>query len=136
MGLLGRLFGGGRSKTDLIRDLVKLRVASDPAAQASGLTPNAVDSMSKMRLNILPEAGIVANVGTYLTMKKMGADDSDIFHRIEEHRSRLVSGYMPSDCDLRSYIKYRAHLENASGVSISDESIDFAIDQALEFLSK
>ena len=60
MGLLGRMFGGGRSKTDLVRDLVKLRVASDPMAQASGLTPDAVDSLSKMRLNMLPEAGIVA----------------------------------------------------------------------------
>ena len=136
MGLFGSLFGGGRSKTDLIRDLVKLRISSDPMAHAAGLTPDAVDSLSKMRLNMLPEAGIVANVGTYLTMKKMGADDSEIFDRIEQHRSRLVSGYMPDNCDLRSYIKYRAHLENSSGLEISDESIDFAIDQAIEFLKQ
>jgi len=135
MGFLNRLFGGGRSKTDLIRDLVKLRVASDPMAHASGLTPDAVDSLSKMQLNTLPEAGIVANVGTYLTMKKIGADDSEIFQRIESHRSRLVSGTMPTSCDLRSYIKYRARLENNSGVSISDESIDHAIDEALAFLN-
>ena len=135
MGFLKRLVSGGPSKTDLIRDLVKRRISLDPLAGSSGVSPETVDSLSKFQLSSLPEAGIVTNVETYLKMKKIGATDEEIFDRIETHRSRMVSGSMPGNCDLRGYIKYRAHLENMSGASVSDESIDYAIDEAVRFFS-
>lgn len=133
MGFLKSMFGGGPSKNDLIKTLVKKRIAADPFAEASGFTPDKVDSLSRMQLSMLPEAGIVANVETYAKMKKMGASDGEIFERIEAHRSRLISGSMPSGCDLRRYIKYRVDLENATGQPVADESVDHAIDEALRF---
>ena len=134
MGFIKRLFGSGKSKSDLIRDLAKHRISSSPLAISSGFTPEMVDSLSGMQIASLPEAGIVANVETYSTLKRAGTSDNEIFQRIEAHRSRMVSGSMPAGCDLRSYIKYRVHLENATGAPVSDESIDFAIDEALKFV--
>jgi hypothetical protein len=50
-----------REDTDLIRDLVKHRIASDPVAADFGLTPDVVDGLSKTRPSMLPEAGIVVS---------------------------------------------------------------------------
>ncbi len=126
----------GRTKFDLVRSLAKERVSGDPMAEAMGFNAAMVDSLNRNLLAGLPEAGIVTNVETYLSLKQQGLSDETAFAAIEAHRSDLGAGTLPSPCDLRSYIKYRVALENKTGVRVAEDFIDKAIDQSIAFFQK
>ena len=136
MGFFSKLLGGGKSKNDLIRELFRKRLQSDPAARSAGFPPSLADSLSLQELLSLPEAGIVTNVETYLTLKQRGVHDQDIFAMIEEHRSVMACGEMPSNCTLRTYIRYRVTLETEGRQPISDDFVEAAIGESLAYFSE
>jgi len=128
MGLWKSLLGGGRpSENDLIRNLAKQRVRDDPMTGAFGFDENMVDSLGMMQLAGLPESTIVTIVKTYAMLKKHGLPDTEIFERIEAHRSAVSSGEMPDPPNLKSYIQYRLELEHSHGAPISEEFVVEAI---------
>ena len=128
MGLLSKLFGGaGPNKEELIKSLVKERIKLDPMAESMGFNEDMVDSLGTMQLMGLPEAAIVTIVETYALSLKSGAPDEAILNHIENHRSQLGAGTMPSPLNLDSYIKYRIKIEHEYGAPISEELISRAI---------
>lgn len=127
MGLLKKLFGGGSSKEDLIRNLAKKRVREDSMASQMGFDEGMVNSLGTMQLLGLPEAAIVTIVETYALSLKSGASDEAILNHIENHRSQIGSGILPSPLNLESYIKYRIEIEHSHGAIISKEFISEAI---------
>ena len=128
MGFWKSLFGDRRpSKNDLIRGLAKQRVREDPSASAMGFNENMVDSLGIMQLAGLPESTIVTIVETYAALKKHGVSDSEIFARIEAHRSSIGGGEIQNTLSLESYIQYRIELEHSHGAQISEEFVAEAI---------
>lgn len=127
MGLLKKLFGGGSSKEDLIRNLAKKRVREDPMASQMGFDEGMVNSLGTMQLLGLPEAAIVTIIETYALSLKSGAPEEAILNHIENHRSQIGSGTLPSPLNLESYIKYRIEIEHSHGAPISKEFISEAI---------
>ncbi|MEX2164012.1 MAG: hypothetical protein WD823_07190 [Sulfuricaulis sp.] len=128
MGLWKSLFGGGRpSKNDLVRSLAKQRVREDPMAAAMGFNENMIDGLGMMQLAGLPESGIATIVETFATLKKHGVPESEIFARIEAHRSSIGSGRIPNPLSLESYIRYRIDIEHNHGAPISEEFLAEAI---------
>jgi len=127
MGLLNKLFGGGSSKEDLIRNLAKKRVRNDPTASQLGFDEKMVDSLGTMQLHGLPEAAIVTIVETYALSLKSGAPEEAILNYIENHRSQIGAGTLPRPLNLDSYIKYRIEIEHSHGAPISEEFISEAI---------
>lgn len=129
MGLLSKLFNRGVDKSSLIRNLVRLRVRNDPMAAAMGFGEEMADSLSSFQLAGLPEGTLVAIVETWSILHKRGAENGDIFSRIEAHRSRMFPrGEMPTPLNLLNYIKYRVELEHSEGAPISEQFIDRAIE--------
>lgn len=130
MGLLGKLFKrGGVDKNALIRNLVRLRVKNDPMAAAMGFSEEMADSLSAFQLAGLPEGTLVAIVETWSILHKRGAEDGEIFSRIEDHRSSMFPiGQMPTPLNLLNYIKYRIELEHSEGAPINEQFIDMAVD--------
>jgi hypothetical protein len=72
---------------DLIRQLAKQRIATDPMAAALGLTAATIDSLPELQLAGLPEATILAIVETWAILRGQGIAESEIFAKIEAHRS-------------------------------------------------
>lgn len=130
MGLLSKLFGGV-DKSALIKDLVHLRIRSDPMASAMGFDEGMVNSLSTFQLAGLPEGTIVTIVETWTKLRKYGAPDPDIFRRIEDHRSMAFPrGEMPSPLNLTSYIRYRLDIEHSQGAPLDDDFVESAIEIA------
>ena len=69
-------------------------------ANAMGFNEHMIDSLGMLQLAGLPESTIVAIVETYAVLKKKGVSDQEIFQRIEDHRSSVVSGEMPKTLNL------------------------------------
>lgn len=128
MGFLRNQSEGSRlTKEDLIRSLVKRRVREDPLAEGMGYSESMVDSLGTMELMGFPEAAIVTIVETYALSQQSGASDEAIFDHIENHRSQIGSGTMPTPLNLESYIKYRIQIEHSHGAPISEQFISDAI---------
>jgi hypothetical protein len=131
MGLLSKLFGGRVDKNELIKKLVRLRIRSDPMAAAMGFSEQMVDSLSGYQLACLPEATIITIVETWSMLHKKGVSDTEIFSRIEDHRSTMFPrGQLPSPLNLANYIKYRLDSEHTEGALIQELFIESAIDVA------
>jgi hypothetical protein len=128
MGLWKSFLGGGRpSKDDLVRSLAKKRVREDPMAATMGFDENIIDEMGMIQRAGLPENTIGTIVETFALLKKNGVSESEIFARIEAHRSLMVSGQIPNPLSLESYIRYRVYLECSHGAPIADEFLEEAI---------
>jgi len=128
MGFIRKLFSGGKpSKNDLIKNLAKERVRTDPLAESMGFSESMVDTLGTMELMGLPEAAIVTIVETYALSLKSGAPEEAILNHIENHRSQLGSGFMPVPLNLDTYIKYRIGIEHGHGAPVSEEFISKAI---------
>ncbi len=74
------------SKDDLIRRLLKRRIAEDPNARALGQTPDFADGIDTFQLMGLPEGTIVTCVETWATAAKQGVSEDDIARRIADYR--------------------------------------------------
>lgn len=133
MGFLGKLFGGGRTKEDLIRTLVKKRVSGDGAATSVGATPGAIDELSPEMLACLPEATIVWIVEHWVQGRSHQMPEQQIFLRIEAHRSMAAQGQLPAAPTLSSYVRYRIDLEHGHGVPLSAPHIEHCIREARQF---
>ena len=128
MSIFSKLFGGV-DKSALTRDLVRLRIRSDPMAAAMGFDETMADSISGLQLAGVPEATIATIVDTWVTLHKRGTADTEIFGRIETHRSRMFpQGKLPSPLNLITYVKYRVRLEHPTGTGLSDSFIEAAVE--------
>ena len=133
MGFIKNLFGGDKpSKIELIKNLAKERIRTDPLAERMGFSESMIDSLGAMQLMGIPEAAIVTIVETYALSLKSGAPEEAILNHIENHRSQLGAGTLPVPLNLVNYIKYRIAIEHAHGVSISEQFISKAISIARE----
>ena len=133
MGFIKNLFGGGKpSKNELIKNLAKERIRTDPLAESMGFSESMIDSLGAMQLMGIPEAAIVTIVETYALSLKSGAPEEAILNHIENHRSQLGVGPMPVPLNLVTYIKYRIAIEHAHGAPISEQFISKAISIARE----
>lgn len=131
MGFIRNLFGGGKpSKNDLIKNLAKERIRTDPLAESMGFNESMIDALGTMELMGIPEAAIVTIVETYALSLKSGAPEEAILNHIENHRSQLGAGSMPVPLNLETYIKYRIEIEHGHGAPISEQSISKAISIA------
>ncbi len=130
MGILGKLFNRrGVDKNALIKNLVRLRVKNDPMAAEMGFSEEMADSLSSVQLAGLPEGTLVAIVETWSILHKRGAEDDEVFLRIEDHRSSMFPrGQMPTPLNLLNYIKYRIEIEHSDGAPINEQFIDIAVD--------
>jgi hypothetical protein len=127
------VFGkAGVNKNELIKQLVKLRVKSDPMVNATGFNENMVDALSEFQLAGLPESTIIAIVETWAILKKKGIPEEEIFMKIENHRASFGDfGELPTPLTLSNYIKYRLDLEHGHGAPIKKEFLDNAIEVAI-----
>lgn len=124
MGFLKKLFGGSASpKEELIKNLAKTRVRTDPTARRMGYDEGMIDSLGTMQLMGIPEAAIVTIVETYALSLKSGAPERAILEHIENHRSQIGSGTLPVPLTLESYIKYRLEIEHSHGAPIGEDFI-------------
>lgn len=131
MGFLTNLFGGGKSsKEELIKELAKERIKTDPLAESMGFSEDMIDSLGTMELMGIPEAAIVTIIETYALSLNSGAPEDATLNHIENQRSQLGSGPMPVPLNLESYIKYRIKIEHSHGAPISEEFINKAIATA------
>lgn len=104
--------GGTFDKWGLIKDLVRLRLSSDPHSATAGFDPRMVESLSDFELLGLPEATIVTIVETWAIGTLAGIPDAEIFARIEDYRSLLLPRReLPVPLSLTDYVKYRLALE-------------------------
>lgn len=130
MSIFSKLFGGV-DRGALTRELVRLRIRSDPTAAAMGFNESMADSISSLQLAGVPEASIVAIVQTYVSLNKRGVPDAEIFRSIETHRSRLFpKGMMPAPLTLGTYVKYRVELEHPTATGLNDSFIEAAIERS------
>ena len=133
MTIFDKLFGRRPTKFDLIRNLLKARLCSDPMAQLAGVNPNAVDSEPDTVVLVTPEGTITTIVEIYIAMKRQGVPEEQILLLIEEHRSVIGAGTVVWPLTLRSYIRYRVPLEHSPSAPVSDDSLDHSIQEALKF---
>lgn len=133
MSIFSNLFRQRPSKMDLVRRLLKARLAADPMTTLLGLSPEVVDTQPDELLLGTPEATITTIVETYVTMKQQGIDERQILELIEELRSVIGSDIIPSPLTLRSYIRYRVSLEHSNSAPVSDASLDYSIQEARVF---
>ena len=135
MGFFDKMFGQRPSKMQLIRALLKTRLAADPMARGAGVTPSAVDAESDAAISGTPEATIVAIVETYTSLKRQGISDQDALHRIEEHRSIIGSADLPIPLTLLTYVRHRILIEYTASAPVSDASIERSVQEARRFFS-
>jgi hypothetical protein len=133
MSLFNKLFGQRPTKIDLIRTLLKSRLRSDSMAQLAEVSPDIVDAQPDAAIIGTPEGTIATIVETYTTMRRQGVPDAQILEFIEEHRSMIGADTMPSPLTLRSYIRYRVSFEYSASAPVSDDSIDYSIQEARKF---
>lgn len=133
MGWFSKLPGGGRTKEDLIRILVKKRVTDEAAFASVGLTPEAVDALPHEILICLPEATIVSIVKAWAEGKSQQMREEQIFQLIETFRSTAGQGVPPASPTLSSYVKYRVALEQTGDAPLSEAHIDYCIREAQQF---
>ncbi len=124
MGFISNLFVSGRpSKKDIIKNLAKERIRTDPLAKSMGFSESMIDSLETVELMGIPEA----IVETYASSLKNGASEEAILHHIENNRSKIAVGDMPVPLNIESYIKYRIEIEHGHCTSISEQFISKAI---------
>jgi len=121
------------TKMQLTRSLLKDRLRGDPTAIRAGVTPDRVDEQPDEFVRGAPEATIVAIVETYTELRRRGFSESEILARIENHRSVIGAGTMPSPLTLRAYIRYRVSLEYANRAPVSDASLDYSIRKVRDY---
>lgn len=102
--------------------------------QLAGVHPDIVDSQPDEIITGTPEGTITTIVETYTELSRHGIPDAQIFQAIEEHRSHFFAqATMPSPLTLRSYIRYRVSFEHTESAPVSDESLDYSIQEARKF---
>ena len=117
----------------LVKELLELRLSSDPEARAV-LPGGSVDRLDEITLAGLPEAAIAVIAQTYARLKKEGLPDSVIIDQIEQHRASLgQEGSHPESIGIREYIEYRVRLEHAEMRQISDDILHENIDYAISY---
>ena len=118
---------GGRRREELVRELVKERIRSDPRAARLGLDESWVDSLTPIQLAGVPEFTVATIVESYASLKTQRVPDDDIFQQIEAHRSMIGVGDMPEPLTLESYIRYRVSLDHHPRAPASEDAISNAI---------
>ena len=134
MGWLSNLLGSGQSKENLIRTLVKKRVAGDVFADAVGATPKAVDELAPEIVISLPEATIVSIVEAWTQGRSRQIPEEHVFQFIEAHRSMAAQGKPPASPTLNSYVSYRVNLEHGHAhPPLSAAHIEHCVREARRF---
>lgn len=124
-------------KPELVRMLAKLRLRSDPAAHAKGITEDVVDGFSEAEVNALPESAIVHIADAYFILEKKGLPDDEIFRRIDLQRSLLKeSAAVPADMNLSRYIKWRLNTEFPHLASLEEMIVDMEILYVVKWFSR
>lgn len=117
MGWLGSLFeslSGGGAKNQMVRDLLKHRIAEDPGARMRGQVPELADSLTPAQLMSLPEATIVTCVETWAALSRQGIGEPEIVKRITLHRGSRFVGR-----DVASLIRDLVRSEHSNAVFFS-----------------
>jgi hypothetical protein len=86
MGFFTRLMGVSAEKEQLMRRLLKARVARDPSARAMGQGPEFADSVNSLVLMGLPEATIVTCVESWAQLRGQGLSEPAIAQKIAAFR--------------------------------------------------
>lgn len=134
MGWFSKFLGSGRTKEDMIRSLVKNRLAGDVLADAIGAIPEAINEAPPEMIWSLPEATIVAIVEAWAQGRSRQIPEKQIFQFIEAHRSKAVKGELSASPTLISYLRYRIDLEHAHAhPPLSGPHIKYCMNEAIQF---
>ncbi|MCA9287204.1 MAG: hypothetical protein KDA05_01385 [Phycisphaerales bacterium] len=125
MGFFKRLVGMSAEKEQLLRRLLRARVARDPSARAMGQGPEFADSVNSLVLMGLPEGTIVACVESWAQLKKQGLSEPAIAQRIAAVRGGSPSGDSVADVIRDCVLREHGH----SGFLPADH-VDWCIEQA------
>jgi hypothetical protein len=106
-------------------------VKDDPMAIEMGVDEDFLSSLSDSEILSFPEATIVSIVEMWSILHKQGIKDSDIFSRIENHRTQVFPRcQMPTTLNLTNYIKCRLDIEHSHGGAITDIFVESAVEIA------
>lgn len=125
MGFFARLMGVSAEKEQLIRRLLKARVARDPSARTMGQGPEFADSINSMMLMGLPEATIVTCIESWAQLKAQGATEAAIARKIGAFR-----GGASSSGSVVDVIRTRVLGEHANSGFLPTDHIDWCIAEA------
>lgn len=100
------------SKDELIRLLLKHRIAYDAQAHAQGFRPAMVDGMNTLQINSAPEATIVSIVEHFYALSAKGLDQETALQTIDVHRASTGNGASPVLGSLEEFVAYRVVLEH------------------------
>ena len=118
------LFAGPESEwidqapDSFVADLVRLRQTCDPRLKGEN-----IGSWMMRQFWYTPEAMILDVVTKYAALHSSGVPDTLIWERLEAHRYEKGEGYLPSPCDLGSYVDYRLGLEDADYLDLGKDFI-------------
>jgi hypothetical protein len=125
VGLFSKLFGMADGKVNLIRALLRQRIAIDPTAKRLGQTPAFADEMPTMMLMGLPEATIVTCVESWAQMRGQRVPDAEIARRIASFR-----GGAPGATTVEDVIRYRVQAEHGQSGFLPAEHVEWCIREA------
>jgi hypothetical protein len=128
MGLFTRLFGVSAPKEDLMRRLLKARVARDPSARAFGQGPEFADSVNSFVLMGMPEATIVTCVESWAQLRNQGLNESAIAEKIAAFRGGTSLGG-----GVEEVIRARVLGEHGHGGFLPADHVDWCIKEARAF---
>lgn len=120
-----KAISGSGSKEDLVRRLLKRRIAEDPNAHALGQTPAFADRLDTFQLMGLPEATIVTCIETWATGSKQGLSEDEIARRIAEFRGAPYSGG-----GVRAVIRVLMQTEHGNSWYLPTEHVEWCIREA------
>lgn len=122
------IFGKQVNLEGFIRELLKEKIRTDPIAKASGFSEDMADGLTIEQLAGTPEASIAVNFLTWKAEQVKGVPNKVIAKHIDNHRALSFPitdlSKRPSNPDLISHIKFRAHIEKPEGAPINDEYIE------------
>lgn len=125
MAFLSRLMGVSAEKEQLIRRLLKARLARDPSGSKTGHGPAFADTVNSLVLMGLPEATIVTCVESWAQMKKQGLSDVVVAQRISAFRGGSQVGSGVADV-----IRARVLAEHGHSTFLPADHIDLCIQEA------
>ncbi len=125
MGIFSKLMGMSDQKVNLIRTLLRQRIALDPTAKAMGQTPALADEMPMMMLMGLPEATIVTCVESWAQLRQQRVADAEIAKRIASLR-----GGAPGANTVEDVIRDRVQAEHGQSGFLPSEHVEACIREA------
>jgi AcrR family transcriptional regulator len=131
-----------RERVALIRELLRKRLEDDPIARMMAFaTNNNAEELPNEVLLGLPEATIVDSIENYLTMKRQGMPDADIFKYLheaykvflEQEGSSLEA--CPFALDLRGYLSFIVEAQHGHGGRLPAGFLEYAIKRVVTYYS-